>query len=73
MLFIVLWSGLKLWQRDPCLAIPTPLSNSSDSETGVGMGKSKDEVLTELRVKQVLVNQVPCTPDGRWTNEKYYL
>ena len=45
-------------------------SGSSDSDSLVRMVRSRVEVLTELRVKQVPDNQVPCTPDGRWIDSK---
>lgn len=36
------------------------------------MGRSKTEVLTELRVRQVPDKQFPCTLDGLWTDGKYH-
>lgn len=57
-----------------CFPRPSDSEDSFDSSARVEMRKkaSTSEVLTELRIKKVPDRQVPCTPDGLWTDGKYH-
>lgn len=57
-----------------CFPSASDNDSSSDNEVQVEMGKkaSNSKTLSKLRIKKVLEKQVPCTPDGMWTNRKVH-